>query len=49
MLRSEVGEVVDSREFTVNLNTGAVIDWSVVTLGSHWSVLLILSSDWSGM
>ena len=39
-----MGEVVDSREFTVNLNTGAVIDWSVVTLGSHWSVLLILSS-----
>ena len=27
VLRSEAGEVADSREFTVNLNTGAVIDW----------------------
>ena len=27
ILRSDTGEVEDSREFTVNLNTGAVIDW----------------------
>ena len=27
ILRSDMGEVEDSREFTVNLNTGAVIDW----------------------
>lgn len=27
VLRGDKGEVEDSREFTVNLNTGAVIDW----------------------